>query len=78
MSSSRSAVCAVAVSAALLAASRAQALQPLAEFLQSARTSSPDNREARAGTEASRAQSVEATGRLLPGLGLRGTYARKH
>ena len=76
MSSSRSAVCAVAVAAALLAAPRADALQPLEEFLGSARTSSPDNREARAGTELSQAVSSVATGRLLPGVTLHGSYAR--
>ncbi|GEJ56721.1 TolC family protein [Anaeromyxobacter diazotrophicus] len=76
MVSSRSALRAGALAAALLAAPRAQALQPLAEFLQSARTASPDNREARASTEVSRAQASAATSRLLPGISLRGTYAR--
>jgi outer membrane protein TolC len=76
MSSSRSVVFAGAVAAALLAAPRAQALQPLEEFLQSARTTSPDNREARGNSELSRAESSAATGRLLPGVALRGTYAR--
>src|SRR5574337_1826912 len=76
MSSSRSAACAGVLAAALLAAPRAEALQPLEEFLRTARTASPDNQEALATTEASRAQASAVTGRLLPGLGLRGTYAR--
>lgn len=76
MVSSRSALRAGALAAALLAAPRAQALQPLAEFLRSAGTASPDNREARASTEVSRAQASAATSRLLPGIALRGTYAR--
>lgn len=76
MSSSRSVVFAGAVAAALLAAPPAQALQPLETFLRGARTASPDNQEARASTDFSRAESSVATGRLLPGVTLRGTYAR--
>jgi outer membrane protein TolC len=76
MSSSRSVVLAGAVAAALLTAPRAQALQPLEAFLRGARTASPDNQEARASTDFSRAESSVATGRLLPGVTLRGTYAR--
>lgn len=76
MSPRRSALRAGALALAFLAAPRAEALQPLDAFLQSARTASPDNQEARAGTAAARAQASVATGRLLPGLSLHGTYAR--
>jgi outer membrane protein TolC len=76
MPSSRSAACAGALAAALLAAPRAEALQPLEDFLRGARTLSPDNQEARAGTEVAREASSAATGRLLPGVALRGLYAR--
>ncbi len=75
MSSSPLFRCAVAV-LALAVAPRARALQPLEAFLRSARTASPDAREAHASAEVSAAQALGATGRLLPGLSLRGTYAR--
>lgn len=75
MSSSRSLLCA-GTALALLTAPHADALQPLDDFLRTARTASPDAREARANTAFSSAEAQAATGRLLPGVTLRGTYAR--
>jgi outer membrane protein TolC len=54
----------------------ARALQPLQQFLQSARHSSPDNREAEANVSLQSAQAEIALGRALPGLNARGTYTR--
>jgi outer membrane protein TolC len=67
----------IVVVTSLIAASQpAAALQPLETFLHGASTFSPDNREARANAASRRAQKSAALGRLLPGLSLRGTYAR--
>ncbi len=60
----------------LAAAAPARALQPLETFLRGASTSGPDNREARANAESQDAQATAALGRLLPGVSLKGTYAR--
>ena len=57
-------------------AADALALQPLDEFLAGARTSSPDNLEARALRTQSGAEATSALGRALPGVELRGTYTR--
>ena len=65
---------ALAAAAALWPAAPARALQPLDTFLRGARTFSPDNREARANTQLSRAQSTAAVSRLLPGLSANGSY----
>ncbi|MCP3065587.1 TolC family protein [Myxococcus sp. K38C18041901] len=54
----------------------AQALQPLAAFVESSRGGSPDNQEARAQAEQQRAQAQVALGGALPGLTARGTYTR--
>jgi outer membrane protein TolC len=59
-----------------LAAENAHALQPIELFLEAARKTNPDTREARANTDTVRAQSMVSVGRLLPGLSLRGTYSR--
>jgi outer membrane protein TolC len=60
----------------LVLASRARALQPLEAFLDGARTSSPDNAEARAARRQLGAEAEGALGRALPRLTLRGTYSR--
>jgi outer membrane protein TolC len=62
--------------AGLLVASRASALQPLEEFLRGARSTSPDNAEARAVRRQLRAEADAALGRALPRLSLRGSYTR--
>ena len=66
--------------AALAAAARASALQPLDAFLRGARTSGVDlaeaRAEARAATSQARAEATSALGRALPGVSLRGTYTR--
>src|SRR6266702_313934 len=67
---------ALLASAILLAAEPASALQPIATFLAGARTSAPDNAEARANLAQQRAEAGAARGRVLPGLSLGGTYAR--
>ncbi len=60
--------------AALLGAGEAHALQPLQQFLDSARTQSPDAIEATANVAAQDAQADVQFGKALPGLQLRGTY----
>ncbi len=60
----------------LAMAARASALQPLEEFLRGARSSSPDNAEARAARRQSGAEADAALGRALPRLSLQGQYAR--
>jgi outer membrane protein TolC len=67
---------ALLASASLLAAAPAVALQPLEAFLTGARTSAPDNAEARANLAQQRAEAGVARGRVLPGLSLGGTYTR--
>ena len=67
---------ALLASASLLAAEPASALQPIATFLGGARTSAPDNAEARANLAQQRAEAGVARGRVLPGLSLGGTYTR--
>jgi outer membrane protein TolC len=62
--------------AILLAATRAEALQPLETFLRGAAATGPENREARANASSQRAQAQAALGRLLPGVSLRGSYTR--
>jgi outer membrane protein TolC len=57
-------------------AAQASALQPLEEFLRSARSSSPDTAEARAARRQAGAEAQAALGRALPRLSLRGTYTR--
>jgi outer membrane protein TolC len=66
-----------AVVAMLLAfAGPAAALQPLAEFADSAAACSTDNREARALAEQLRAQAAGAWGRVLPGVSAQAVYTR--
>lgn len=60
----------------LFIAARANALQPLDEFLRGARTASADVAEARAARKELRADADAALGRALPRLSLRGTYTR--
>lgn len=60
----------------LAMAGRAAALQPLEEFLRGARSSSPDNAEARAVRRQLGAQADAALGRALPRLSLLGQYTR--
>jgi outer membrane protein TolC len=62
--------------AGLVVAARADALQPLEEFLRGARTASTDVAEARAARRQSRAEADAALGRALPRLSLSGTYTR--
>ena len=64
------------LAAVTLVAESAHALQPIEVFLEAARKTNPDTREARANTDTARAQSMVSVGRLLPGLSLRGTYSR--
>ena len=52
------------------------ALQPLASFVQGARTHSPDEKEGAANIEAQDAQSELALARLTPNISLRGAYQR--
>ncbi len=61
---------------ALSVAAPASALQPLDEFLRGARTSGPDNAEARAVGRQLAADADTALARALPRLSLRGTYTR--
>ncbi len=55
---------------------RAHALQPLDAFIRSARKQNPDNLKARANLEAQQAQADVALGRVLPGISVKGNYAR--
>ena len=55
---------------------RAQALQPLDDFVRGARAQSPANREAVANREGAEARADEAFGRALPGVSAAGTYTR--
>jgi outer membrane protein TolC len=64
----------VAAAAALLAASPARALQPLDAFLASARRHNADALESVANVAEARAQADVALGRLLPGIGVTGSY----
>ena len=64
------------LTAVTLLAESAHALQPIELFLDAARETNPDTREARANTDTARAQSMVSVGRLLPGLSLRGSYGR--
>jgi len=66
----------LAVSAAMLAAEPAFALQPVTEFLEHARTWNPQNRAARATTASTDAQVSVSTGSLLPSFSASGTYTR--
>jgi outer membrane protein len=65
-----------ATSLGLLAAPRAQAQQPLAEFLAAAGTHSTDVREARELARSLDGAAAEARGRLLPSASATGTYTR--
>jgi outer membrane protein TolC len=60
----------------LVWSAQASALQPLDAFLSGARTSSPDNAEARAARRQLGAEADAALGRALPRLSLRGEYVR--
>jgi outer membrane protein TolC len=55
---------------------QANALQPLKEFMQSARQQNPDNAEARANLSQQQAQEDVALGRVLPGVSAKGNYTR--
>jgi outer membrane protein TolC len=55
---------------------QANALQPLKEFMQSARQQNPDNAEARANLSQQQAQQDVALGRVLPGISAQGQYTR--
>ncbi len=62
--------------AAVAAAARASALQPLEEFLRGARASGADEAEARAVRRQAGADASGALGRALPRVSLRGSYTR--
>lgn len=62
-------------SAALLLPSRAEALQPLSEFLRGAEERSPAGAEARATLQQREAEEMAVTSRLLPSLSIWGTYS---
>jgi outer membrane protein TolC len=63
-----------AAAAALLAASPARALQPLEAFLAAARRHNADALESAANVAEARAQADVALGRVLPGIGVTGSY----
>jgi outer membrane protein TolC len=54
----------------------AHGLQPLQEFIRSARQHHPDNAEAQANLSQQEAQADVAIGRVLPGISAQGTYLR--
>ncbi len=64
------------LAAAVTAAPRANALQPLETFVASARRKNPDNREAAAVVEQRNAQRDAAAGAYLPSFSVQGTYTR--
>jgi outer membrane protein len=66
----------VAVGALIGAPGSASALQPLAEFLEAAKTRSPDNKEAAATIDQRSGETDQAWGRVLPGFTARGVYTR--
>jgi outer membrane protein TolC len=66
----------VALAALVVAPRSASALQPLAEFLESAKTRSPDNKEAAATIDQRSGETDQAWGRVLPGFTARGVYTR--
>ena len=53
-----------------------QALQPVEIFLAGARQQNPDELEARANLSQQEAQATSTLGRVLPGIGARGSYTR--
>jgi len=64
------------IAAILLAASPARAIQPLEVFVAAARDRNPDADEARANLSVQRAQADVELGRQLPGVTIKGGYAR--
>jgi outer membrane protein TolC len=67
---------AVALTACMLCARPALALQPVSEFLEHARTWNPENRTAHAISAQRDAEIGVSTGSLLPSLSASGTYTR--
>ncbi|HZZ86268.1 MAG TPA: TolC family protein [Anaeromyxobacteraceae bacterium] len=67
---------ALTAATALWLAGPTRALQPLEVFVRGARTWAPDNREAQANTALSRAETLAAESRLLPGVSVTGSYTR--
>jgi len=59
-----------------LCAAPALALQPFEEFLAGARRRNPDELEARANLAERQGEATSALGRVLPGVGARGSYTR--
>lgn len=67
-------VAGAAAAAILAAAGPASALQPLQDFLSSARSKGLENKEANAATAQREAEADQAWGRVLPAITARGTY----
>jgi len=68
--------CALRALSLVILAPEAHALQPLEEFVASAKRSNPDNREALAIVQQREAQRDVATGAYLPSANLQGSYTR--